>query len=61
MRVFENSFDHHTAEYEQTKPLDDQPPQLIVRRGQTFKVTLNFDRKYKEKVDDVKVAFEFGT
>ena len=49
----ENRVAHRTDDYEMQE--------LIVRRGQTFDVTVTFDRGYNPEVDIIVVQFVTGT
>ncbi|CAG5134109.1 unnamed protein product [Candidula unifasciata] len=54
-----NSKAHHTNKFAVSR-LNSPNPQLVVRRGQPFAVTVTFSRPYDEKTDDLKLVFETG-
>ena len=63
--VFQNALDHHTESYESTQDFRLEAgkklvPQLVVRRGQPFDVTIQFDRNYNKEKDDLKLIFDTG-
>ncbi|KAJ8303349.1 hypothetical protein KUTeg_019745 [Tegillarca granosa] len=61
--ITKNTETHHTSDYSITEPSyrrDGPLPQLVVRRGQPFDVTLELTRPYDSKKDDLKLIFEFG-
>jgi hypothetical protein len=52
---------HHTNEFDITDRLVyDTTEQLVVRRGQSFDMKIQFKRPYDQTKDFVKVIFEFG-
>ena len=50
--IEENRKAHKTADYEAEK--------LIIRRGQTFDVTVTFNREYKPDIDTIVLQFVTG-
>ncbi|RUS70598.1 hypothetical protein EGW08_021644, partial [Elysia chlorotica] len=40
---------------------DQIPPQLVIRRGQPFSMTVEFTKDYDPKVDDLKLVFQAGS
>lgn len=57
MHLIENSQRHHTAEYDRA---EEDARDLIVRRGQPFKVTITFDREFDQELDDLDLVFTIG-
>ncbi|KAJ8302695.1 hypothetical protein KUTeg_019091 [Tegillarca granosa] len=56
-----NTKDHHTNRYYVTdKNRNKGKLELVVRRGQEFKMTILFDRPYDKNNDDIKLVFEIG-
>ncbi|KAL3860744.1 hypothetical protein ACJMK2_010819 [Sinanodonta woodiana] len=60
LNIADNTKEHHTNEYDITEDLPGQKRQLVVRRGQSFTITLEFDRDYDESRDDLRLVFQFG-
>ncbi|RUS86845.1 hypothetical protein EGW08_005382 [Elysia chlorotica] len=58
LHVRENAEEHHTDLFECTGR--DQDPQLVVRRGQEFKLTLTFQRPWNSELDDMHLVFKIG-
>ena len=61
LEIDENTEAHHTDQYEITDIDDDAPnhvPDLVVRRGQPFNVTLKLSRDFNEETDVLKIVFE---
>lgn len=54
--VYNNSKNHVTDEYHISETARD----LVVRRGQTFDITIAFNKKYDPKQDDLKLVFLAG-
>ena len=52
LHIEENRAAHHTSEYEQEE--------LIVRRGQSFKLTVTFDREFNPNADRIVVQLVTG-
>ncbi len=52
LHIEENRSEHHTSEYEHEE--------LLVRRGQKFKVSLSFNRPYNESQDSLVLQFVTG-
>lgn len=48
----ENRRNHHTEKYENSN--------LIIRRGQSFDVTVAFNRAYNSRTDDIILQFAVG-
>ena len=67
LQIKKNTEDHHTADYDITTSFDidedDQkrPPQLVVRRGQTFTVQIIFNREFDDDQDHISFTFTTGT
>ena len=51
----ENAVAHHTDKFEQVDYGD-----LIVRRGQEFKINIGFNRPFNKDTDAVKFTFKVG-
>jgi len=61
LKIPENVRAHHTNEFDITDSLVYNSSEfLVVRRGQDFVVTINFNRAYDEKKDDLRIVFQFG-
>ncbi|XP_041376717.1 uncharacterized protein LOC121389177 [Gigantopelta aegis] len=63
MHIQSNSDAHHTDEYECTEPRDsDNPydPELIVRRGQDFLLSIYLNRPYDVNKHDMALVFKTG-
>merc|ERR1712178_9268 len=64
--IADNVLEHRTAEYEMASadpPVDimgSKLHKLIVRRGQKFMITVNFDRNFEEKEDKISLTFDTG-
>ncbi|GFO34754.1 glutamine gamma-glutamyltransferase k [Plakobranchus ocellatus] len=58
LHINENAEAHHTDLFDCTDR--DLDPQLVVRRGQEFKLTLTFQRPWSSKDDDMYLIFELG-
>ncbi|XP_041375414.1 protein-glutamine gamma-glutamyltransferase K-like [Gigantopelta aegis] len=58
--VVENATKHYTSEYDIADPEETRNPQLVVRRGQKFEITLQFNRAYDVKKDDLRLIFQAG-
>ncbi|KAK3745808.1 hypothetical protein RRG08_030681 [Elysia crispata] len=58
LHVKENAEKHHADLFECTDR--DNDPQLVVRRGQEFKLTLTFQRPWSSKDDDMYLVFTLG-
>ncbi|GFO34752.1 hemocyte protein-glutamine gamma-glutamyltransferase [Plakobranchus ocellatus] len=58
LHIKENAESHHTDLFESTDR--DLDPQLVVRRGQEFKLTLTFQRPWSSKDDDMNLIFKIG-
>ena len=56
LNIDTNTKDHRTDEYSISKERKD----LIVRRGQPFDVSLEFNRKFDLKADYLKISFLIG-
>lgn len=56
LNISTNSKEHHTNEYS----ISEEGRGLIVRRGQTFDITVEVNRDYDVKKDDVKLVFLAG-
>ena len=63
--ITDNCRRHRTYFYEITELRTDEDgkkcePQLVVRRGQQFDITLNFDRPFDGTKDDLRLIFDVG-
>ncbi|XP_050397106.1 annulin [Patella vulgata] len=58
--IKENTPNHHTSEFDITQPDQGRTPQLVVRRGQPFDITLTFNRPYDKNEDDLRLVFQAG-
>ena len=61
--VHENAIKHNTSQYEITEVRTDEDgteptPQLVVRRGESFDISIDFDRAFNKDKDDIKLVFE---
>lgn len=56
LNILSNSKEHHTNEYSITE----NGRHLIVRRGQHFDISIEFNKKYDTKTDDLKLVFLAG-
>ncbi|XP_069105715.1 annulin-like [Argopecten irradians] len=52
---------HHTNEYELTQRRPGKDAFLVVRRGQTFQMTLTCDRPYDPRKDELRIIFSTGS
>ena len=56
-----NTKSHHTDEFDITDALlYDTTENLVVRRGQSFDMKIQFNRTFDQAKDEVSVTFEFG-
>ena len=64
LHINPNTQTHNTHKYACTKPREvgevKEEAELVVRRGQKFKVTLTFDRPYDKARDDLRIALKTG-
>lgn len=61
LQVRDNVKQHHTSEFDITDAtLYDSREFLVVRRGQGFDVTVNFNRPFDKEKDNLKFIFQFG-
>ncbi|OWF50856.1 Hemocyte protein-glutamine gamma-glutamyltransferase [Mizuhopecten yessoensis] len=58
--IQDNSRAHHTNEYDLTEKDADKAPSLVVRRGQPFDIDIDFERKFDESKEDMKLVFATG-
>lgn len=64
--IKENARRHNTDEYDLANGFEDEDtkvfkePELIVRRGENFDITLKFDRKYDKENDFIHMMLEIG-
>ena len=56
--VAANAKAHRTSDYAIVESV--WKPKLVVRRGQSFDVTIEFNRKYDKSKDDLRLIFEMG-
>ncbi|XP_052817705.1 protein-glutamine gamma-glutamyltransferase K-like [Mya arenaria] len=64
LHIPENTLKHKTDDYRRTKERkvdgNELPAELVIRRGDSFKVTLKLDRPYSNEKNDVKINFALG-
>ncbi|XP_041375283.1 protein-glutamine gamma-glutamyltransferase 4-like [Gigantopelta aegis] len=63
LHILSNSHVHHTDHYECTEPKDrDNPfdPQFVVRRGQSFAITVTLNWPYDPTKHDLRLVFKIG-
>ncbi|XP_053404049.1 annulin-like isoform X2 [Mercenaria mercenaria] len=61
LKIHENTTAHNTAEYDIAKAgVYDDIEQLVVRRGQEFGMTIEFNRPCDITKDDLRIILEFG-
>ncbi|KAK6185333.1 hypothetical protein SNE40_007590 [Patella caerulea] len=64
LNIEENVRQHHTDKFENTMEKDcagkTVEPQLVIRRAAEFKITIEFDRPYNKKQDDLTFIFKTG-
>ncbi|KAL4234070.1 Transglutaminase 1 [Mactra antiquata] len=67
LNIKENTEKHHTDVYECTKDDrekdedgNEQPAELVVRRGEFMKLTVTFDQPYEKKKHDLRVCLTIG-
>ncbi|KAJ8298608.1 hypothetical protein KUTeg_022668 [Tegillarca granosa] len=53
LMVAENSFDHHTYKYDAVRN-----DNLVIRRGQSFDISLRFNRDFNEETDSLRFIFK---
>ena len=62
--IITNTEQHSTDLYEITKEHEIDgtyyPPKLVIRRGQTFDVTIQVDREYNPENDYLSLVFDIG-
>lgn len=58
LNIKSNTEDHHTDKYMCTKRKKD--PDLVIRRGQSFKMTITFDRPYNNDQNEILFTFKTG-
>lgn len=56
LNILTNSRNHHTNEYDISENYRD----LVIRRGQTFDITIEFNKEYDPKKDVLKLVFLAG-
>lgn len=56
LNISTNSKDHQTDKYFKSETSES----LIIRRGKTFDITIEFDREYDSGKDDLKLVFLAG-
>lgn len=59
MNQEQNADEHHTDQYECV--FRKKNPELVVRRGQAFTVTINFDRDYNKEKNEIIFKFTTGS
>ncbi|XP_033749220.1 uncharacterized protein LOC117333912 [Pecten maximus] len=52
---------HHTDKYSLTEQQSGKDQFLVLRRGQPFQITLNFDQPYDQQQHELELIFETGT
>lgn len=62
VNIRQNTRAHHTDEFDITnyQLSPHQEECLVLRRGQPFEISLQFDRPYSKEQDDVRLVFRFG-
>ena len=62
LNIRQNTRAHHTDEFDITnQQLSPYKYEfLVVRRGQSFELTLEFDRPWDRERDDIRIVFRFG-
>ncbi|WAR12901.1 TGM1-like protein [Mya arenaria] len=64
LHIPDNTLKHKTDDYMRTKERkvdgNELPAELVIRRGDSFKVTLKLDRPYSNENNDVKINFALG-
>ena len=58
LHIKDNSERHHTDKYELTTL--EKGAELVVRRGEGFVITVEFDRPYNIKHHDLELEFQIG-
>ncbi|CAG2211786.1 TGM1 [Mytilus edulis] len=58
LNIKSNTADHHTDKYMCTKRKKD--PDFVIRRGQSFKMTITFDRSYNNEQNEILFTFKTG-
>lgn len=58
LNIKSNTEDHHTDKYMCTKRKKD--PDFVIRRGQSFKMTITFDRPYNNEQNEILFTFKTG-
>ncbi|XP_048253231.1 annulin-like [Haliotis rufescens] len=56
----DNAKEHHTDMYACSKGTEERDAELVLRRGQEFKMTITFDRPYDIKKNDITLMFNLG-
>lgn len=62
LNIEANSKAHHTDEFDITYALLSPSKEafLVVRRGQAFEISVDFNRPYNPEQDDLRLVFTFG-
>lgn len=64
LHIEANTIKHRTNDYTCTEERKYQgkilPAELVVRRGDSIKITIEFDRPYEDETDDVQLIFTLG-
>ncbi|XP_046549069.1 protein-glutamine gamma-glutamyltransferase K-like isoform X2 [Haliotis rubra] len=60
LHIAENAKEHHTDMYECAQEAEGRTAELVLRRGQEFKMTITFDRPYDIKKNDIRLMFNLG-
>ena len=62
LKIRKNTQAHHTDEFDITDRLlsPNKEENLVVRRGQPFEISLEFNRPYNREEDDLRLVFTFG-
>ncbi|XP_046549199.1 coagulation factor XIII A chain-like [Haliotis rubra] len=61
LNISENTKQHHTDMYECTEVRGHKGAELVVRRGQTFFITITFDRPYDIARNDITLLFSLAS
>ncbi|XP_046364579.2 protein-glutamine gamma-glutamyltransferase E-like isoform X1 [Haliotis rufescens] len=61
LNISENTKQHHTDMYECTEVRGQKEAELVVRRGQTFLITITFNRPYDIDKNDITLLFSLAS
>ena len=62
LHIRQNVKEHHTDEFDITDALQNanKTESLVVRRGQAFEISVEFNRPYDREHDDLRLVFTVG-